>query len=87
MCTCFFVFVETTTDCTNSETIIVSPGTETSNKTEEKKPAKEKKEVTTKEQSEDVSEVVKTMRKRREDMAAKHTGIVDETKLKEEQKR
>ncbi|KAJ7380302.1 Bromodomain adjacent to zinc finger domain protein 1A [Desmophyllum pertusum] len=27
------------------------------------------------------------MRKRREDMAAKHTGIVDETKLKEEQKR
>ncbi|KAJ7312659.1 hypothetical protein OS493_039566 [Desmophyllum pertusum] len=62
---------ETATDCTNSETInILSPGTETSNKTEEKKPAKEKKEVTTKEQSEDVSEVVKTMRKRREDIGS-----------------
>lgn len=85
---CIFVFVEPEDlECTNSESINVSPGTETSNKTEdckteEKKTANEKKEIPTKEQNKEVSEVVKTLRQRREDMAAK-----DEKKLGKEKER
>ncbi|KAL9979827.1 hypothetical protein ACROYT_G017544 [Oculina patagonica] len=78
---------ETGSECTNSENINVSPGTERSNKTEdckteEKKTVNGKKEIPAKEQNKEVSEVVKAMRKRREDMASK-----DEKKLKEENER
>ncbi len=82
---CVFVCVETGSEY--SEKVDASPGTETSNKTEEckaedKKTENGKKEIPAKEQNKEVSEVVKAMRKRREDMAAK-----DEKKLKEEKER
>lgn len=84
-----FVFVETGSECVNSEPVSVSPETEKSNKIEEKKAQEKKKEVApTVEQDSEVSEVLKTLRKRREDMAAKHIiHPVDEKKLKEEEER
>ena len=53
-----------------------------SSKNVEKKLTNTKMEIPAKEQSKEVSEVVKTMRKRREDMAG-----TDEKKLKEEKER
>lgn len=84
---CIFVCVETGSECTNSEKVDASPGTETSNKTEdykteEKKTENGKKEMPAKEEKKEVSEFVKAMRKRREDMAAK-----DEKKLEMEKER
>ena len=80
MCTC--VCVETGPECGNVEKVSLLLGTETSNKNVEKKITNAKMEIPVKEQSKEVSEVVKTLRKRREDMAGK-----DEKKLKEEKER
>lgn len=74
--------VETGSDCGNVEKLSLLSGTETSTKNVEKKLTNIKMEMPTKEQSKEVSEVVKTLRKRREDMAGK-----DEKKLKEEKER
>ena len=84
---CFFVCVETGSESPISKNVNVVPGTETSNKTEdckteEKKITKEKKEIPTKEQSTKVSEVVKTLRKRRDEMATRN-----ERKLEKEKER
>ena len=75
--------VETGSDCGSVEKLsLLVSGTETSNKNVEKKLANTKMEIPAKEQSKEVSELVKTLRKRREDMAAK-----DEKKLKEQKER
>ena len=79
---CIYVCVETGPECCNVEKISLLSGTETSNKNVEKKKANAKIEIPAREQSKEVSEVVKTLRKRREDMAGK-----DEKKLKEEKER
>lgn len=79
---CICVCVETGSECGNMEKVSLHPGTETSNNTVEKKITISKIEIPVKEQSKEVSEVIKTMRKRREDMATK-----DEKKLKEEKER
>ena len=80
MCTC--VCVETGPECGNVEKVSLLLGTETSNKNMEKKITNAKMEIPVMEKSKEVSEVVKTLRKRREDMAGK-----DEKKLKEEKER
>ena len=74
--------VETGSDCGNVEKLSLLSGTEMSTKNVEKKLTNTKMEIPAKEQSKEVSEVVKTLRKRREDMAGK-----DEKKLKEEKER
>lgn len=79
---CICVCVETGPECDNVEKVSLLSGTETSNKNVEKKIANAKIEIPAKEQNKEVSEVVKTLRKRREDMAGK-----DEKKLKEEKER
>lgn len=76
---------ETGSDCVTSEPHGCCPEMETSNKMEEKR-AKEKSEVSLRaEQDMEDYEVVETLRKRREDMAAK--DIINEKKLKEKEER
>ena len=74
--------VETGSDCGSVDKLSLLSGTGTSNKNVEKKLTNTKMEITAREQSKEVSEVVKTLRKRREDMAGK-----DEKKLQEEKER
>ena len=78
----FFVIGESQTESshTNSEAAAaVNPSSENAGKNGEQKPTKD---AGTKKDAEEVSEVVKAMRKRREDMANKQ-----ENKLKEEKDR
>ena len=80
-----FVFVDTGTKCVISEPLGCGPEMETSNKMEEKR-EKQKSEVSLRaEQDRQSYEVVETLRKRREDMAAK--DIINEKKLKEKEER
>ena len=76
---CICVCIETGLECGIVEKANLNPGTETSNKNVEKKITNTKTKMPAKEQSKEVSEVVTTLRKRREDMACK-----EEKKLKEE---
>ena len=80
----FLVTGETESSHTNSEAAAsVNPASENSSKDGEQKATKETtKDAGTKKDSEEVSDVVKAMRKRREDMANK-----EERKLKEEKDR
>jgi len=71
---------ETGPECGNGEKVSLKPGTETSNKSVEKKITNSKIEIP--EKNKEVSEVVKTLRKRREEMAGK-----EERRLKEEKER
>ena len=77
---CICVCIETGPECGTGEKISLKPGTETSNKSVEKKITNSKIEIP--EKNKEVSEVVKTLRKRREEMAGK-----EERKLKEEKER
>jgi len=81
----FFVCVkdETESTCTSAEAITANQAPENSTKTDEQKAVKEvMKNQSSKKVNEEVSEVVITMRKRREEMANKQ-----EKKLKEEKER
>ena len=76
---CICVCIETGPECGNGEKVSLKPGTETSNKSVEKKITNK---IEIPEKNKEVSEVVKTLRKRREEMAGK-----EERKLKEEKER
>ena len=71
---CFFVCVikETESSCVNSEAASANPTPDNSSKTSEQKATKEAaKSAVAKKGNEEVSEVVKVLRSRREDMANK----------------
>jgi len=77
---CIWSCVENGQECVNVVSLLSA--TVTSNKNEEKKKENAKINIPVKEQSKEESEVIKTLRKRREDMAGK-----EEKKLKEETER
>ena len=72
-----FVIEETESACVRSEAINANPSPDNSNKTDKPKAMKD-----VAKETEEVSDVVKTLRQRREDMANK-----EEKKLQEEKER